>query len=168
MKASIEPKGAGIEDLVGQLNQTGKVTRDALKPVGQALLEMVTYGFEQEKDPYGRKWKPQRTGRVGQTLSDTGRLKNSWRVVMDSQRLQIHFLNPTRYAAIHQFGGTIRPKEKKALRFKLGDAWVVARKVTIPQRMMVPTAGIPPDTWGRTIREEVQYVLDEIKEGDGT
>lgn len=38
------------------------------------------------------------------------------------------------YAAIHQFGGTIRPKDAPALFFKMGSGFVRAKSVTIPAR----------------------------------
>lgn len=38
------------------------------------------------------------------------------------------------YAAIHQFGGTIKPKNKKALSWKVGGVSIFAKQVTIPQR----------------------------------
>jgi len=47
--------------------------------------------------------------------------------------------NPTKYAAIHQFGGVIRPKNAPALRFQAEDGtWVVTMKVTIPARPFYP------------------------------
>jgi hypothetical protein len=38
------------------------------------------------------------------------------------------------YAAIHEFGGTIRPKEKAALAFQVDDHWVVVQSVQMPAR----------------------------------
>jgi phage gpG-like protein len=50
--------------------------------------------------------------------------------------------NPTKYAAIHQFGGIIRPKNAPALRFQAEDGtWVVTMKVTIPARPFYPITG---------------------------
>jgi phage gpG-like protein len=46
------------------------------------------------------------------------------------------------YAAIHQFGGTIKAKDAKALRFRIGDVWVTKESVTIPAR---PFLGIDDD-----------------------
>jgi phage gpG-like protein len=43
------------------------------------------------------------------------------------------------YAAIHQFGGVIVPKNAKALRFKLPSGqWVTVKKVVIPPRPFFP------------------------------
>lgn len=38
------------------------------------------------------------------------------------------------YAAIHQFGGTIKPKNKKTLSWKVGDVSIFAKQVVIPKR----------------------------------
>lgn len=38
------------------------------------------------------------------------------------------------YAAIHQFGGTIKPKNKKVLSWKVGDVSIFAKQVVIPKR----------------------------------
>jgi phage gpG-like protein len=39
-----------------------------------------------------------------------------------------------KYAAIHQYGGVIKPKVKKALSFKVGGSFITVKKVTIPAR----------------------------------
>ena len=47
------------------------------------------------------------------------------------------------YAAIHQFGGTIRPKNSKALRFALaGGGFATVKSVTMPAR---PFLGLSDD-----------------------
>lgn len=55
------------------------------------------------------------------------------------------------YAAIHQFGGTITPKNAKALVFQLGGRTVKAKKVTIPAR---PFLGISAED-----RQEIAAVF---------
>lgn len=45
------------------------------------------------------------------------------------------------YAAIHEFGGTIRAKNKKYLRFRTFDgSWHTSKKVTIPARPFITPA----------------------------
>jgi phage gpG-like protein len=46
--------------------------------------------------------------------------------------------NPMPYAAIHQFGGTIKPKTAKALRFQVGGRWFTVKSVFIPARPFFP------------------------------
>lgn len=131
----------------------------ATKPLGTAALQLVTAGFEGERDPYGRKWK-RPIVRDGQTLSDTGVLKNAWRVSADKRTVTLR--NATRYAAIHQFGGVIVPKRAKALRFQLGDRWVTVQRVRMPSRQMVPTSDGLGKTWERAFAAEVRAVIEEL------
>lgn len=39
-----------------------------------------------------------------------------------------------KYAAIHEYGGVITPKNASALRFQIDGKWVHAKKVTMPER----------------------------------
>ena len=38
------------------------------------------------------------------------------------------------YAAIHEFGGIIKPKHGNYLKFKIGDQWKTVKQVVIPPR----------------------------------
>ena len=102
--------------------------------IGQRLVTSVVHRFEREAGPHGAPWKPSRraTGAGGQTLSDTGRLRDSitHRAGADHVQVGTHI----RYAAIHQFGGTIRPKKGDRLVFSVGGTKVFARAVKIPAR----------------------------------
>jgi len=42
--------------------------------------------------------------------------------------------SPVVYAAIHEYGGIIRPKKAKYLTFQIAGKWIRARSVTIPKR----------------------------------
>lgn len=57
------------------------------------------------------------------------------------------------YGAIHEFGGTIIPRNAEFLRFKVGGNWVQTKKVTIPARPYV----------GRAFRENADRVPDIIE-----
>lgn len=128
--------------------------------LGQVALKLVVEGFEQERDPYGRQWKKP-IARDGQALSDTGRLRNAFRVTSTPTRVRIS--NATRYAAIHQFGGVIEPRRAKALRFKLSERWVTVKRVRIPPRPMLPVEerGLGPH-WEKALRDEVEAFLREV------
>lgn len=156
-----EVRGGVTASLISALAELGNLPKEAKAPIGGALLECVTEGFEDERDPYGRRWKKP-IGRDGQALSDTGRLKNSWRSAVTGSGVKL--INATKYAAIHQFGGTILPKKGKALRFKLGKAWVTVKKVTMPQRMMVPGSG-PSKKWEEAVDEEVRALIADVMDG---
>ena len=59
------------------------------------------------------------------------------------------------YAAIHQFGGVIRPKTASALAFMLGGRLVVTQKVTMPAR---PYLGLSPQNRAEATRSVVAYL----------
>lgn len=45
------------------------------------------------------------------------------------------FKRQLKYAAIHEYGGIIKPKEPGGLlRFKIGNAWILTKQVKIPER----------------------------------
>jgi phage gpG-like protein len=63
------------------------------------------------------------------------------------------------YAAIHNFGGVIVPKNKSALAFPgLGGGTIFAKKVTIPKRTFM---GIGDDD-EQKINEKIQAALDKV------
>ena len=66
-----------------------------------------------------------------------------------------------KYAAIHEYGGEIVPKDKPYLVFKIGDQWIRTKKVTMPERSFLRSAikEMAPE-----IRETLEKsVLRELK-----
>jgi len=65
----------------------------------------------------------------------TGNLARSITMDVDDAGLEAE-VGPRRvvYAAIHEYGGVIRPVRARALMFQVGGQWVTARSVTIPAR----------------------------------
>ena len=105
----------------------------ALQQYIAASLELQTRErFEKKRDPDGKKWKPNRSDTP--TLEKTGRLRESitTRITGD----EIHIGTNAVYAAIHQFGGVIKPTNAKTLSFfpKGANRRIFTKKVTIPQR----------------------------------
>lgn len=88
-----------------------------------------------------------------QNLIDTGNLRAS--VSAEPEGTGVIGIGPRNviYAAIHEFGGVIRAREAKALRFKTDDgAWHTVKSVTIPARPYARPA----------LDEHVQEVEDAI------
>lgn len=76
----------------------------------------------------------------GQTLKrQTGTLAKSINYKMQGNYKSKVGTNVT-YAAIHEFGGTIKPKNGKALAFKIKDSWAVVKEVKIPKRSFLAPA----------------------------
>lgn len=107
--------------------------------------------FDTETGPDGQKWKKGHK-RGGRTLTQAGHLGDSISARHGRDFAEWGVNRP--YAAIHQFGGVIRPKRKKALRFRLAGgkgAFVTAKKVTMPAR---PFLGISAED-----RDDILHVL---------
>ncbi|WP_198140943.1 phage virion morphogenesis protein [Polaromonas sp. JS666] len=79
-----------------------------MRSIGRVLLTGLQLRFRAQKAPDGTPWKPsQRVKREGgQTLRDTGMLRDSFSASATSSRAQVG-TNSIK-AAIHQFGGTIK------------------------------------------------------------
>jgi len=68
-----------------------------------------------------------------QQLIDTGNMRASIRAVL-VKRATVVVGTHVVYAAIHEFGGTIRAKNAPFLVFKMGNQWVRVKSVNIPAR----------------------------------
>jgi len=97
-----------------------------------------------------------RTKLSGQVLKrQTGKLAQSlnWKLTSDfSAKIGTNIA----YAAIHEFGGEIRPKNAKALVFKIGDRWIRTQKVT-----MRPRPYLGPGLEEVFNRGEAQRIMDK-------
>lgn len=137
--------------------------------IGEAIRTSTVLRFNKEKDPENQSWTKsiRATKEGGQTLSETATLKNSI-----TQRKSIHATKKgvevgtnVIYAAVHNFGHdfgeiTIRAKNKKVLRFKIGDKWISKKEVKIklvmPKRQFL---GINDDD-----QEEIKAMMIESME----
>ncbi len=144
-------------------------------------LKLIDDGFDQSRDPYGKRWKSL-TSRTGKPLLDTGRMRSAFNAHANEQGFTVDALvrnNDPKYdaniVATHQHGATIRPKYAKALRFQVRGAptksnkrgkqsWVVTKKVEIPRRTMVPEAqyGGIGKPWGDALGLEADAVIRDI------
>ena len=148
-----------------------------LDEIGQYLVAATVRRFETETGPSGAPWPPSARARGeerrtptkrqaleagvaprrGQTLTDTGRLRQSITHVLDRDSVSVG--TNVVYAAIHQFGGrtpprTIRPKKKKALAFQVGGRTVIRRSVCHPGSRIPPRPflGLSPRNRTRIVR----------------
>lgn len=131
--ASIQTNAAELAALSPRVQAflTGLADKEPLMDaIGVALVTSTQRRFEEGKDPDGREW--DKTHRGGQILVESGLLRDSvtYQVSGDTVRIGSNRI----YAAIHQFGGVIKPKAAKVLAFTVGGAAVFARQVTIPAR----------------------------------
>ena len=103
--------------------------------LGEQLVSSTIQRFEDEKGPDGEDWKKSRRAKRegGQTLSDKGQFKGSINYEASPAAVAVGTTDKVK-GKIHQHGGTIKPKSKKALRFKTGSGFVTVKKVTMPAR----------------------------------
>lgn len=137
-----------------------RVGQDGLKRVSkQVAIEaqaLVTDSFARGVSPDGVAWAPLKV-RAGQPLRDTGRLLAS----LTPQDTGSGFVISTDvvYAALHQQGGTIRTKRKRALySAKAGRFFGVS--VTIPARPFLPTGDTLPASWVGPLTETIDEALE--------
>jgi phage gpG-like protein len=151
------------------------------RQLAEEARAQVVESFERGVDPYDRPWKP--AWRGGQTLRDTGRLLSSiaptW-ISHSGFRLSTN----VKYAAIHNYGGIIRAKTSKGLRFRIhtGTAvfgsrgqrlkrrrqiyrWVALMQVTIPRRQFIPAGNRLGQRWTRAFRDVAVAVVDDVMAG---
>ena len=105
-------------------------TEPMMDEIGATLVTSTRERFERGRGPDGERWKDTRRG--GQILTDTGRLRDS--ITHQAGSAEVRVGSNVIYAAVHQFGATIKPKSARALAFKVGSELVFARQVTIPAR----------------------------------
>ena len=94
----------------------------AMKEIANHLQTATQLRFEREQGPGGTPWRPSRRAIEdgGQTLTLSGDLRSS---IGTASGKDYAAAGPERsfgaavYAAIHQFGGEIRPRAKRALSF---------------------------------------------------
>jgi len=105
-----------------------------MRAIGAVVMNQTDEAFEQGQSPAGKPWKPSARVREkgGQTLVNTSRLQTSF--TSEASAKQVEVSTNVEYAAIHQFGGVIRPKTKKALAF----GGIVRKSVTMPARPFLP------------------------------
>ena len=155
-----------VEDAAARamLNKLGQMdTAPLMRRLGERIQAWTQDRFDanQQQAPNGTPWaklnpkyaqnKPRHLQNRKLTLSGHLRKSIRWQL-LDSQSVLVG--TNVKYAAIHQFGGTIRPKKGKALAF--GGRFV--QSVTIPAR---PYLGISEQD-NKEIREIIKdWVLEQ-------
>jgi phage virion morphogenesis protein len=139
---------AALRRLAGAMADTSPIMADIA-----ALGEKSTrQRFRTQTGPDGKPWKPSLRAQItgGRTLTQEGRLAASISSSTRSGRDWAEWGSNVIYAAIHQFGGTIRARNAKALRFALaGGGFATVKSVTLPAR---PFLGLSTDDIGDITR----------------
>jgi len=119
--------------LDGIVARSADMTR-AMESVGMMMQTSVRRRFEVGEDPDGNPWPPSLRALTegGRTLVDHGHLRDS--VTYQASAEGVRQGTNLVYARIHQLGGTIRPRNGRALAFRAGGRTVLRRSVTMPRR----------------------------------
>lgn len=140
------------------ISRLGGIVRSAVpRAIGVALVDTTQRRFDSGREPFGAPWHKLNPA-YAQIKKGPGILRASLNldlsVTFQVSGLKITVGSNRIYAAVHQFGATIKPVRAKALAFRLGGAGVGprggkrtttflvrAKSVTIPAR---PYLGFGP------------------------
>jgi len=126
----------GQDKLLARLREVGDSTirRNILEDIGSYAVSSTQNRFIEEQDPDGKDWNAsyRSENEGGQILRDSNILFQS--LTYDASSNHVSWGSNIIYAAIHQFGGDILPKNGGKLKFKIGGHFITANKVTIPAR----------------------------------
>ena len=112
-----------------------RLSKEKIRDYPDKIVKVLQKGFNKARiDLEGQSKK--NFGRPGQLKVRTGHLRRSI-YSQSTGFLKGHIGSDAKYAAIHQYGGIIRPRVKKALKFKVGDRWVTTQRVRIPTRPFI-------------------------------
>lgn len=159
-RTQIKIDKAELQRLEGLMAEQAKIDPKGLMPrLGEYLMRSTEQRFKSQTAPDGTPWQALNPDYAEAKKYNKGKILT----LRGYLRRYIHYQIPDantvevgsnlKYAAIHQFGGTIRPKAGKALSF--GGRFV--RSVTIPAR---PYLGISVQD-DKAIREIIRDWLTE-------
>jgi phage virion morphogenesis protein len=163
----IDVEDREVRAALGRLLRAGEDMSEALDAIGSGLEANIVDRFETGRGPGGRPWKPsirvKKTG--GQTLVDSGAAGLMGSITRDVGPRHVTVGTNKIYAAIHQFGGTIRAKAGGRLKFFIpGVGFRSPRQVAIPPR---PFLGID-DADRAVVADELPKFLRRRWGGAGT
>jgi len=148
---------AAVQRAFDRLIRAGTDLTPAMDDIGRSLVASTEIRFERGHGPDGAAWTPsyRASSEGGKTLVKEHHLKDS--ITHDPSRDEVRVGTNVLYAAVHQFGATIRAKTSRGLRFRSGGNWVTKKQVTIPAR---PFLGVSRDD-----QAEIGHILaDHIRE----
>lgn len=137
MNFSFIKNSDSISPRISALLKTAKKPLPVLRAMGTTFKSITEGTFNSVGASYRPKpWKPKWDGSPS-NLQQSTTLAKSFHLDVTDQYAKVS--NPMKYAAIHQFGGIIKPVNAKMLRFKTPDGnWISVKQVTIPERPFYP------------------------------
>ena len=135
--ADFELRLEGSEKALGKVaDAAARVAKPAplYDLIGAMLVTSTQHRFHRQAGPDGNPWPKSIRAQMqgGRTLFDSGRLEGS--ITHEASDRGLAVGTNVLYAAIHQFGGTIRAKDGGMLHFTIGGADIFTREVNMPAR----------------------------------
>ena len=131
--------------------------------VGGEVLAATMERFRKGVSPEGDRWPVTIRQKAGDSrpplLGTAGKLSQSYTYRIGPRHVEVG--SNLKYSAIHHFGGVIRAKRAKALRFRIGGAWVMRKAVRIPAR---PALGLNDEDEANLIRTAEDWLKLALKE----
>jgi len=148
MQFEVEFDDARLMSQLRRMMSAAAQPQTAMREIAALGESSTRLRFRTQAAPDGVAWKKSRK-KSGRTLTQAGHLSGSIssRATSSEAAWGVNRI----YAAIHQFGGVIKPRAGKALRFRVAGGFVTAKQVTIPAR---PFLGISKDD-----RADILHVL---------
>ncbi|MGD9809642.1 MAG: phage virion morphogenesis protein [Deferribacterales bacterium] len=131
-----------LQKVVGNMLDGMSKTEDLMEEIGMHMVDEIQAAMDAEETFDGEKW-PE-GNRSGQALRNTSKLWGAiaYEATGDSVAVGVGQAAADRHPEVHNEGMTIRPKNKKALKFQLPNGtWRTVKKVVIPKREFVPDFG---------------------------
>lgn len=139
--------------------RTQEQRRDLLEAAGLVIVSLTQRAFTEE-GLRPASWPAKKDGTPSR-LIESRSLQRSIRIVATSST-SVEVGSDRVYAAIHQTGGTIVPKNGKALKFQYAPGkWVTVKKVVIPARPYFPIDA-KGELTATAAQEVAQVIADEL------
>lgn len=136
--ARIEQDDRKIRAVITQLIALGRNPAPAMEDIAVIGENTTRERFSTQIDPQGQRWKQSLRAQIngGKTLTKDGHLGDS--ITHVSSNKFAEWGTNIIYAAIHQKGGVIKPKNATSLRFRLASgAFISTKEVTMPKREFI-------------------------------
>lgn len=143
------------------IKRTKLSTRPLMMLISKDMKAVIQSRFRNSIGPDGSHWAGV-NNRTGKPLLITGSLMRSFKNSYTSNTAIVG-TNDIR-ARLHQFGGTIKAKNKSYLHFKIGDKWVKVKEVKIKARSF---NGFNQELFERYKTMVTSYLSQELKESLG-
>jgi len=132
VSVAIEIVSEGLTEALLKIEGLAEAPRfELMDGIGRLVQEQTRRRIEEEKTaPSGAKWQPNIAGTP--LLYQSGALSRS--IDYEAGETTVMVGSGLIYARIHQEGGTIRPRDARALFFHLGNSLIMVQSVDMPAR----------------------------------